>query len=787
MNLKRVKLKLKINTVVMLTIIFFGFVAVGLIYKVLLNNVSEKETVAVALNLKQKSEEINRILLTLKDLVETIAKDETFVTYLVDQKRIGKNEDINKKLANYNLNQNYLAIYLIGKDGITRASTDQSFMDQDYSFRRYFSQSIKGENYADVNLGVTSKKLGYYFSSPIKNDEEIVGVAVIKMDPEIVFSLINETDNVLIDNLMIVDRFGIVVGSIKEGFIYKSLGEIGGDNKEKLKIENKYPETIIDSLSYQILADELPYISDGKSFQITDKNSKVNEEIIVDKIGAFDFFLIGKINYERIVVLVKKMVEPIFWILMITIFLSMGTIVLVINNFFDPLDDLLMYSRKILAGDNDGKSNIKGNDELAELGQNIEVMAETIKHRYDELEKMVEDRTTKLKEQSESMKETKLVVDNILNDVENVALDLEKYKMAVENASDHIVITDPEGMVLYVNKAVEKITGFGRYQTIGKKAGNKELWGGKMGLDFYQKMWKTIKTDKMVFEGEVNNVRKNGQEYVAKVSVSPVLDNKGDVLYFVGIERDITREKEVDRGKTDFIYLTSHQLRTPLSAMRWFCDMLLAGDAGKLTKQQSEFVTNISQSNERMIDLINSLLNISRIESGRIIIDPTPTDLGKLVQDVLGEIDNKIQEKKQKVSVNVGVDIPKINIDPKLIREVYKNLLTNANKYTQEGGEISILVSRKDEEIVSEISDNGFGIPIQDQPHVFERFYRADNIVKLETEGTGLGLYLAKAIVESSNGKIWFQSREGKGTNFWFSLPVSGVKEQKGQVSISSS
>lgn len=362
--------------------------------------------------------------------------------------------------------------------------------------------------------------------------------------------------------------------------------------------------------------------------------------------------------------------------------------------------------------------------------------------------------------------------------------DLEKFKLAFENVSEQIVITDSRGIVVDANVAVENITGFGVEEVIGKALGS--LWGGQMDDEFYKKLWETIKVNKKTFMGEFKNKRKNGEFYTAEAMISPILGKEGDIKFFVSVERDITKAKEIDRMKTEFISLASHQLRTPLTAMKWFGELLINGDAGVLTEKQQEYMKNIYKSNERMIALVNSLLNVSRIESGRLIIEPKPTDLEKLINQQVIDLKPKTDLKKQQVIVTIKDKLPLINIDPKLIEQVYLNLLTNAIKYTSDGGEIKIIVFKKGNKIETQIIDNGYGIPKKEQERVFQKFFRADNITKIETDGTGLGLYLVKLIIDSSGGKVWFESEENKGTTFSFDLPLSGVKAKNGEVTLDS-
>jgi len=367
----------------------------------------------------------------------------------------------------------------------------------------------------------------------------------------------------------------------------------------------------------------------------------------------------------------------------------------------------------------------------------------------------------------------------------------ERTEIFLSSIGDGVLAIDQNFKITYANHIAEKLLGWTLKELIGKdvydnitvKDGtNKTIAKKKRALSLAVKSGKTISSSII---NPVYYVRKDKSKFPVAITAAPI-NSGGKFSGAIDVFKDITHEIEVDKMKNEFISLASHQLRTPLSAIKWYAEMLLEGNAGKLDAEQAKFVDNINLSNQRMIDLVNTLLNISRIESGRIIIESKPTDLKEIISAVVHEFEPKIKEKKQKIIVNINPNLKKINCDPKLIFEVYKNLISNAIKYSPKEGEIQIFVSSDKDNVISQITDNGYGIPKKDQNKVFTKFYRGENILKIETEGTGLGLYLIKSIVESSGGKIWFKSQENKGTTFWFSLPLKGVQPKKGEVSINS-
>lgn len=247
----------------------------------------------------------------------------------------------------------------------------------------------------------------------------------------------------------------------------------------------------------------------------------------------------------------------------------------------------------------------------------------------------------------------------------------------------------------------------------------------------------------------------------------------------MGIERDITREKEIDRAKSEFVSLASHQLRTPTTAIGWYSEMLLAGEVGALNEKQKIYLAEIRHGNHRMVDLVNTLLNVSRIDLGTFAIQTAPTNISMIADDVLKELQTQIRDKKLEIRREYALDAPVIESDRQLIRIVLQNLLSNAVAYTPSKGIISIEIGNTGAGVHVKIQDNGCGIPQDAQAKIYTKFFRADNARAIQPDGTGLGLYITKSIVKALGGTMSFESQEEKGTVFSVKFPSRSAVETK--------
>ncbi len=436
----------------------------------------------------------------------------------------------------------------------------------------------------------------------------------------------------------------------------------------------------------------------------------------------------------------------------------------------------------IANGNLDYTIKLKRADEFSELAAAFNAMAVRLKSSFEERKTRIRELAEKvvtIKRQNETLDAGKRALVNALKDVEAEAENTKKFQEAVEAAAEHVILTDPDGTILYANKAAESITGYSRAEMLGKRP---SLWGKQMSTEFYKKLWKTVKEDKQMFHAEIMNRRKGGPEYFADLLITPILDEKGAVKFFVGVERDITKEKAIDRAKTEFVSLASHQLRTPLSTMNWYNEMLMSGDLGALTAKQKDYLAEIYHGSKRMGELVDALLSVSRIELGTFALEAQEIDLCDVGKDVLRDLDQEIRAKKLSISCP-GIETPlRFSLDPRLARIILQNLLSNAVKYTPQGGKVSLEMKVENETLMVTVSDTGIGIPKEQQGRMYEKFFRADNVRTTDTTGTGLGLYIVKSLLATAGGTIRFESEEGKGSVFTVTVP----KKQPGNAKNSS-
>ncbi len=422
--------------------------------------------------------------------------------------------------------------------------------------------------------------------------------------------------------------------------------------------------------------------------------------------------------------------------------------------------------------------------------------------------KKIEEKYTKhVKELEDSKKAILNVLEDL--DVEKVNIDAaqkrievseKKFKSLYESSRDAIMILEPPTWKFTSGNqaAIEMFRAKDEAEFILKTPGQ---LSPERQPDNQLSGEKAMKQIKMALEKGSNffewtHMKINGKSFPATVLLSKIEINGRGVLQ--ATVRDITKEKEIDKAKTEFVSLASHQLLTPLSTVNWYTEMLLAGDAGKINAGQKEYLEAVYRGNQRMVELVDTLLNVSRLELGIFVVEPEPTDIADLAKSAIAEQKPQIDAKKLKFSFHT-TDVPKINVDPKLLHMVFQNLLSNAVKYTPKGGsiEFSISLDKKKRHINIQVADTGYGIPKNQQDKIFTKLFRADNVRGKDTEGTGLGLYIAKLIMDHSGGKIWFsspggsppkdgqaalgeESSENKGTTFYVSLPISGMQKKEG-------
>jgi PAS domain S-box-containing protein len=343
---------------------------------------------------------------------------------------------------------------------------------------------------------------------------------------------------------------------------------------------------------------------------------------------------------------------------------------------------------------------------------------------------------------------------------------LQQLAAIVEFSDDAILATTPEGLILTWNPGAERLYGYTRDEVLGKPVSllhaRKEL-----EADLIEK----LETGDRVSHLETVKLTKDGREIDVSLTISPILDRKGRIIGASRIARDITDRKQLDRMKDEFVGTVSHELRTPLTAIKGFIELVLDGDAGPVHDTQREFLEVAARNADRLGSVINDILDVSRIESQGLEIRLEPTDLMAVLEDVASTFRLMAHNKGLTLRHEVA-KLPKVLGDAPRLVQVFSNLLSNAIKYTPKG-EVGIRASVTNNQVEVVVHDSGIGLTKEELDQLFTKFFRSRNPVVTDSGGTGLGLVIAKAIVEKHQGTIDVESRPSEGTRFRVILPVA--------------
>ena len=345
-----------------------------------------------------------------------------------------------------------------------------------------------------------------------------------------------------------------------------------------------------------------------------------------------------------------------------------------------------------------------------------------------------------------------------------------QFQKAVESSTDGICIAGVDGDIMYANPTFERLMGYSPQEVLTRNI--RSIAAPETKKAVVTELSDSIAGGRAFHSDDVVCMRKDNTTFWADFILYPVLDS-GKAAFMVLAMHDVTQRKTMEQSKSEFVSLSSHQLRTPLTAVRWILDMFVAGKTGgPLLPSQMDLLSDARNYTMHMMEMISTMLTISRIDGQKIEVDACAFSVAELFDELRKENSMQSQKKEQKLMIGCDGGLS-IVTDRKILKEILTNLVSNSIKYTPNKGLIHLAAWKEANKIYFELRDNGVGIPVYQQQKVFTKFYRGDNVVHDQVEGTGLGLYLVRQLTTLLRGSIHFTSEENKGTIFSLALPSS--------------
>ena len=403
---------------------------------------------------------------------------------------------------------------------------------------------------------------------------------------------------------------------------------------------------------------------------------------------------------------------------------------LLARRIINPLHKLANYAGRVESGDYTAELEVEGKDEIADVTSAIKSMVQQIL----------------------TMQEDEIVA-------------------IVSSMQDGLIVLDKNQHITRLNPAMEQMLGVRAAEVINKSISELETTPRLMPLARLSQVQSP--DDEMIITEPYDRV--------LRVHSSRLNDMAGRDLGEVRVVLDVTRERELDQMKSDFIANVSHELRTPLHSIRGFVKLMLDGTVSD-EKTQKEFLSIIDEQSLHLSNLVSSILDMAVMESGEIVLERQPVSIKEVIDKVVVRLRKIADDKKITVEADVPETLPIIEGDSEKLEQVITNLVHNAIKFNSEGGRVTVAAVVRNSRMLVQIVDQGIGIPAGDVPHLFDKFFKVDGSMPWTSSGTGLGLYIVKQIIEAHGGKIWVESSYGEGSAFSFELPLIGdrMDQQKG-------
>ncbi len=712
-----------------------------------------------------------------KQKIEMIASSFIFKK-LFDEDTSNYQENLETACARINkiveTDETVYELFVLNADGEVICSSAEENIGLDKSDDDYFMHGIDGTYIKDAYLSETTKKESLAFSAPITCETGgCLGVMVSRVET----TALNE---------IVEDRAGL--GETGEIYVINSEGYMITPSRqkedtflsEKVDTENaKNCLSMFEGLKQDELLDYETVDHGGHESVMISQNY-----LGVDGLGShyplhnMNWCVLAEIDKSEALSSSEELLK--FSIIRILIVL----LVFVIITYFlarlisGPILALIRGVKIVGEGDLNHKVGTDTTDEIGQLSRAFDEMTMSVKKSRAEIEQKVSEQTEQIVGQNDDLENKQKAILNVLEDVEEEKKISQREKKKIEtivnSIGDGVFVVDNDYKILLVNGVTEEISGYSRDEMVGKDY--------REHLNFRFEDNDKV-NDKFVLsaisEGKVQEmanhtllVSKDGKRTPVADSAAPLKDGK-DVIGCVVVFRDVTHEREIEQMKTDFISVASHELRTPMTAIKGFLDMIINGDVGKVpNKEMAEYLDLAYEGNDRLIRLVNDMLNASRIEAGRMRFTLEDVNLDEMISRQMKDFETLAKDRKLKISYK-GKKVSKVVVAKDKLMIVVNNLVGNAIKYTEKGS-VTVSLSEKDEKIKISVVDTGPGIGKEDQDKLFKKFSQVDASIDRSSKGTGLGLYITKMIVDKLGGEIGLESEVGKGSTFYVTIPVKG-------------